>query len=243
MKDPIGYWHGNLSEYEIGELERIKKFYENSIDEYAIVERDELYQDIETRISKEAQLIELQNLDNHIRVDLDYNGAYQNVVIAMGSEMVKKRYLEFAYAYKVLDDESRGLRVLKNIVRRNLIKLLVKEIKSPRAAFTRVKYEDVFENEKSKKFFFQVLENDKFILKRIYLSTLYRFLKSKYGRSEQDICIKCSEKVFADFWNQLNTGLVIKKYSRGAGLAATDQKHTSFHLIESLYYDFIKTNS
>lgn len=243
MKDPIGYWYKDLSDYDIEELEQIKSHFEKRLDEYASYAKEELYHEIETHISKEAKLIELQNLDNHIRVDLDYNGAYQTVVMPMGSEIVEKRYLEFAYAYKILDDESRGLRVLKNIVRRNLIKILVREIQMPKVTSTKMKYRNVFENVNSEKFFFQVIENDQFELNRRYISTLYRFLKSKYGRSKQDVSIKCNELIFADFWNDLNTGLIIKKYQRSAGLASTDQKHTSFHFIESIYHDFVKTNS
>ncbi|MEB8346881.1 hypothetical protein OO010_12535 [Flavobacteriaceae bacterium KMM 6898] len=243
MKDPIGYWHQNLSEYELGELDRIKNFYQKRIDEYAINEREELYEAIETHISKEAQLIELQNLDNHIRVDLDYNVAYQNVVINKGSVIVENRYLEFANAYRVLDDESRGLRILINIIRRNLIKSLVQEIETPRVISITMEYKDIFENANSERFFFQVLENDQFVLNRRYLSTLYRFLKSKHGRSKQNVGIKCNDLVFADFWNGLNKGVVIKKYDKSVGLDSLDIKHTSYNIIESLYFDFLTKNS
>ncbi|MEH6745804.1 MAG: hypothetical protein V7670_03110 [Maribacter arcticus] len=243
MKDPIGYWQKNLSQYEVEELERIKKFYQNSIDEYAIDEREELYQSVNTHISKEAKLIELQNLDNHIRVDLDYNSAYQNVVLDTGTLIVEKRYLEFAHAYNLLDNESRGLRVLKNIVRRNLIKLLVKEIETPRATSTGANYKEIFENANSEIFFFKVLEDKRFKFNRTYVSSLYRFLKSKYGRSKHDVCIKCDELVFADFWNELNKGVIIKKYAKSAGLDSTDLKHTSYKLIESLFDESFNENN
>ncbi|WP_431137879.1 hypothetical protein, partial [Psychroserpens mesophilus] len=77
------------------------------------------------------------------------------------------------------------------------------------------RYPKVFPNYESEVFFFDVLEQDWMKIDRAWVSQLFRLLKARFGRSNQEISIHATEKVFRIFWNELGYDCLIKDRSHG----------------------------
>lgn len=176
--DPVQHWYDKLSDFDKKELVNIKARYESHLDAYVSSERDEIYFNISCHLTVNAQKNELQNLNYHIRNDLDYNREYEKVLAPRSHIIQDSFFNEFALAYRILDDESKGLRVLKNIVRVSLIQLVFDELNRDNIPIRSAKYSEVF-TAKGLKYFIELHDSINHIPPTTRFQILYIFSKEK----------------------------------------------------------------
>lgn len=265
FQDPVGFWYRNLSDYEKKALDRIKHEYTTNLDIFFDREREDIYQKIQYYLTPLAKSIELQNLDNHIRVDLDYNDAYHDVLKEFTNEIDSEKYLQFAFAYQILEDSTRGMRVLRNISTRNIIKLCLKELDVAERNYFLPKFGDVFKDKRSEKFYFFCVKH--WLNKESKPLTILSYLYYKFSEKnienmleyskDLDFTIICSQKKYARWWNdnkihihpegsyiinfRWDTGGVSLKHIHS--MPNIDTYHTKFNSLKSDFFKRMHKNT
>lgn len=118
-----------ISDIEKKELEIIKETLLKELNNYTEIEREEIDLSLSTHILNEYKLSELNNLRHHIIIDLDYNNSFKNVIYFNDYGFIEfvenNLFLHFASAYNILYDTDRAMRVLKNILRVQIIDRMI----------------------------------------------------------------------------------------------------------------------
>ena len=116
----------DVSQDELDQTEHIKNELKIELDEYLIYEREDIDISISSHLTKQGKLNQLSNLRHYIITELDYNPEYRDVVYTNKNGFVEfdngSLFLLFANAYNLLDDIDQSRRVLRNILRAELVK-------------------------------------------------------------------------------------------------------------------------
>ena len=129
----LEYKGNNIFEYIISnsekkELDKLKIYFTNLLNDYMINEREEIDIQLAPHLLNSHKISELHNIRGYIIRDLDYNDQFQNVIsINTGKVEFNNAtdYLYFANSYQILIDTSRAERVLKNILRVKTIERMI----------------------------------------------------------------------------------------------------------------------
>ncbi|MBI9040230.1 hypothetical protein [Lutibacter sp.] len=129
----LEYKGNNIFEYIISnsekkELNKLKIYFTNLLNDYMINEREEIDIQLAPHLLNSHKIAELHNIRGHIIRDLDYNDQFQNVFsINTGKVEFNNTtdFLYFANSYQILIDTSRAERVLKNILRVKTIERMI----------------------------------------------------------------------------------------------------------------------
>ncbi|WP_417199255.1 hypothetical protein [Bizionia sp.] len=223
----------NISENEITQFDSIKKQLSNELNNFIEYEREDLYIEISTFISNNAIKNKLANLKYHIINDLDYNESFKDVVYFNNGFIEftnNDLFYQFASAYQIISDTSNAQRVLRNILKVQLIDWLI---------------ENDFKEDNSKQFVYNIpidlttLNNITFnnkIFKTPYAENLFYYIikhtttintRKNIGAFYSWFCksLNCSKYDFALFWNELKQPYQIKINSKSS--ASLDNKDTA----------------
>ncbi|HEA30368.1 MAG TPA: hypothetical protein ENH91_10300 [Leeuwenhoekiella sp.] len=207
-----------VSDQEKKEIEEIRGRFLHYLNIYVITERDEIHSSVSLHITMDAVRHELTNLRHKAIIDLEFNKAYFKTATIEddGIKIDPDKFLELAIGYNLLDDESKGLRVLQNIIKVRLIEWMIKNEYNPRndvevsiisnstSELQKAKYNHIFINDGLESFDYL---NDNFHLAddapTVKYTLIYDCLRPK---------IKCTTKAYREF---------VREYCR-EGLKGTD---------------------
>ncbi|RPD91619.1 hypothetical protein EGM88_14720 [Aureibaculum marinum] len=117
-----------VSESELNELEKIKTELKDSLNEYCELEKVELDLQVSGHIANFPKVYDLLYIKTDIIKNLYYNDYYKDVIYLKNGfiEFTENDlFYEFASAYNILNDTSKALVLLKNIIRVKLIDWLI----------------------------------------------------------------------------------------------------------------------
>lgn len=207
-----------VSDQEKKEIEEIRDRFLHYLNIFAITEREEIHESVSLHITMDAVRHELTNLRHHAIIDLDFNRAYFETATIEdnGIKIDPDKFLELAIGYNLLDDESKGLRVLQNIIKVRLIEWMIKKEYNPKedveviitsnstSELQKAKYNHIFKDDGLESFDYL---NDNFHLAddtpTVKYTLIYDCLRPK---------IKCTTKAYREF---------VREYCR-EGLKGTD---------------------
>lgn len=243
----------NVSKDEVSQINEVTRRLTYELNGFIENEREDLYFEVSTFITNDAIKSKLSNLKYHIINDLNYNTAFKNVVHYKNGrvEFVKNDDLyQFASAYQIISDTSSAQRVLKNILRVQLIDWLI---------------ENDFKQDNSKDFIYNIpknlttQKNSNFrgdIFKSPGLEDLFYFILNNtceinsrknvgafYHWFYPSLSLECTRYDFALFWNELKHAYKIPIYKNSKTGISNEPTEKIIDILNELKQDFDSINT
>jgi hypothetical protein len=180
-----------ITDQETKKINLVLTELKNNLKSYIDIEREDLYFEVSPFLTNEAIKYELLNKRLYIINDLDYNKEFESIVYFKNGliEFTENDSLyHFINAYNVLEDISRGERVLKNILTVKLIEWLIENdfrdsnrekfiyrvpdnISTKQTTFNN----KIFKSIESENLFYAMINNNNFVFKRKYFNAFYHW--------------------------------------------------------------------
>lgn len=243
----------NISKNEVTQINEVTKRLTYELNNFIENEREDLYYEVSTFITNDAIKNKLANLKYHIINDLDYNASFKNVVHYKNGlvEFVKGDELyHFASAYQIISDTSNAQRVLRNILRVQLIDWLIENdfkqdnsrdfiYNIPKDLTTQNNRDfrsDIFKSPELEDLFYYILSNTHEINSRKNVGAFYNWFR-KY------LNIECTIFDFALFWNSLKQPFEITVYKNRKASLTNQSSNNIDALLNGLKNDFDSFNT
>ncbi|PNW27414.1 hypothetical protein [Formosa algae] len=239
-----------FSEDERDQLSKIKDEFIRELNDYIYIEKEELLDEYSTHLTNSSIRYALYNLRHHIINDLYYNDYFRDIAFFVNGfvEFKESKFLEFAYAYNILYDTDKAYKLLRNVLRVQIINWsLDNEFNDDTQnsfVFKYLRPKDINTSNLKDRFDSKTFKtaNDERLFNLIIKNATFKFNRANVG-ALHDWFVKylnCNKYNFALYWNSLDLEFKIRIYKNNVASFDSITNHRISKQLDELKKRFNK---